>query len=361
MLSRLLTALVALATASAPSLAQTRPAGVDFQSSVNLVGQTTGEDNVRSEFVGSLDLFADIRLKAVTVHAYVEANTTPRGGGISSRIPFANMDAGSALGGDGRGRVQLSELRLAWDAGRRVVLHAGLMDLTGFLDVSRIANDENLFFLGQPFVNNPTIIFPDYTLGATAEVGIPQMPDGRLALSVSSSHGLADNPGASYGDLFRLDAPDKGVFVAGRLRWATATWAGSLGGWATTSDKSADVSRRPLPTRGLYSVLGLTSGVHSFNGRLGLASGEVGTEPFVGLTYLGTVGANALGVGIARTPGLPSFVDRQAEHAETFLRRSIREVVYLTTSVQWLSEELLPEGSASEGVWVFGFRLSAAL
>ncbi|NNF11927.1 MAG: hypothetical protein HKN72_01810 [Gemmatimonadetes bacterium] len=361
MLSRLLPALVALAMTFAPSAAQTRPAGVDFRSSVNLVGQATGEDNVRSEFVGSLDLFADLRLGTVTVHAYVEANTTPRGGGVSSRVPFANMDAGSALGSDGRGRVQISEFRLAWDAGRRVVLHAGLMDLTGFLDVSRIANDENLFFLGQPFVNNPTIIFPDYTLGATAQVGIPQMPSGHLALSVASSHGLADNPGASYGELVRLDAPDKGVFFAGRLRWAADTWAGSIGGWATTSDKSAGVSGRRLPTRGLYSVLGISSGVHSLNGRLGLASGEAGTEPFVGLTYLGTVGANALGVGIARTPGLPSFVDHQAEHVETFLRRSIRDIVYLTASVQWLSEELLPEGTASEGVWIFGFRLSAAL
>lgn len=360
MLTRLLPALLPLAMASVPSSAQTPPPGVvDFDASANLVGQATSEDNVHSEFVGSFDFFTDVRLGAVTLHAYVEANTTPRVGGVSSLIPFANMDAGSALGAEGRGRVQLSELRVAWNAGRSVVLHAGLMDLTGFLDVSRIANDENLFFLGQPFVNNPTIIFPDYTLGATAVVGIPSMPDGRLALSLASSHGLADNRSASFGELLELGAAGKGVFMAARFRWASDRWAGSLGGWTTTSEKSAGVSPRPLPTRGIYSVLGVDAGVHSLDGRIGFASGEEGTEPFVGLTYLGAIGANALGVGVARTPGLPSFLDRQTEHVEAFVRRSVRDVVYLTSSVQWLGEELLDEAVASRGVWIFGFRLSA--
>lgn len=350
---------VAFGMSTSPSAAQAQPVSLDFQTSANLVGQVTGEDDVRSELVGSLDLFTDVRLGPVTLHAYVEANTSPRTDGVSARVPFANMDAGSALGPDGDGRVQLSEFRIAWGAGRRVELHAGLMDLTGFLDVSRISNDENLFFLGQPFVNNPTIIFPDYTLGATAVVGIPEMPSGRLALSIASSHGIADNPRASYEELLDLDAPDKGVFVAARFRWATTRWAGSFGGWTTTGEKSADFEPHPLPTRGAYTVLGITTGVHSLNGRVGVAEGNAGTDAFVGLTYLGEVGANALGLGVARTPGLPSLVDRPSEHVEAFLRRSIREVVYLTSSVQWLSQELAPTGSG--GIWIFGFRLSATL
>ena len=356
--TRVLAGLV-FAASAAPLHAQTPP--VEVQASANVVGQATSEDDIRSEVVGSLDVFTNLRLGAVSVHAYVEANTTPRAAGVSSRIPFANMDAGSALGADGGGRVQLSEFRLAWDAGRWLTFHAGLMDLTGYLDVSRIANDENLFFLGQPFVNNPTIVFPDYTLGAAVVATLPQLPRGSLAVTASSSHGIADNPSTSYGDLFHLRAPGKGVFLASRLQWEADGWLGSIGGWTTDSEKSAGASPRPLPTRGLYTVLGLTAGVHWLNGRLGVASGSKGTEAFVGLTYLGTVGANALGVGVARTPGLPSFVDRQSEHAEAFLRRSIRDVVYLTSSVQWLSEELLESRSSSEGIWIFGFRLSAAL
>lgn len=295
----------------------------------------------------------------LTLHVYVESNTSPRTNAVSSRLPFANMDAGTALGADGDGRVQISELRLAWPLRERAVLHAGLMDLTGFLDVSRISNDENLFFLGQPFVNNPTIVFPDYTMAATLVLDLHGVPNGRIALAVSSSHGLADNPSVSYGELFDLDAPGKGVFTAGRFRWEAERWSGSIGGWTSTGDRIADLAPDPLPTRGLFSVLGISSGAHSLGGRVGIADGDAGTEPFFGLTYLGSIGANALGLGIARTPGLPSFLDRDAEHAEAFVRRSVKSVVYLTSSVQWLSAELLP-GTAVEGVWIFGFRLSAA-
>lgn len=353
-------AVFALTASAAPSDAQTTPA-VLFEASANLVGQATSEDDIRSEVVGSLDLFAEARLGPISILAYVEGNTSPKTNGVSQRVPFANMDAGSALGSNGDGRVQLSELRMAWPIRERVVLHAGLVDLTGFLDVSRISNDENLFFLGQPFVNNPTIIFPDYTLGTTLVVGIPQVPRGRIALAVASSHGLADNPRASYGELFDLNAPGRSAFFAGRFRWEAEGWEGSIGGWATTADRSADLAPLPLPTQGLYSVLGISSGVHSLNGRVGIAIGDEGTEPFLGLTYLGTVGANALGVGVAKAPALPSFVARDAGHAEAFVRKGIRETLYLTSSIQWLSNQLLPEGRVSGGAWIFGFRLSATL
>lgn len=337
------------------------PSPVRFEAAANLVGQATGEDEIRSEVVGSLDLFTDVRVGPISVHVYVEGNTSPRSGGVSQGVPFANMDAGTALGADGDGRIQLSELRIAWPLHPRATVHAGLMDLTGFVDVSRISNDENLFFLGQPFVNNPTIIFPDYTVGAALLLGLPQVPRGQIALTVASSHGLADNPRASYGELFDLDAPGKGTFVAGRFRWEAEGWEGSVGAWTSSADRSSDIGAAPLPTHGLYSVLGISSGVHSLNGRIGLALGDDGSEPFLGITYLGSVGANALGVGLSKTPALPSFVGRTAQHAEAFLRRSIRDLVYLTSSVQHLSPDYFPDGLVSGGIWIFGFRLSAAL
>ena len=337
------------------------PPPIAFGSSVNLVGQATSEDAIRAEIVGSLDLFTDVDLGFAALHVYVEGNTSPRGGGVSSEAPFANTDAGSALDEEGTGRVQISELRFAWPLDRRVRLHVGLMDLTGFLDVSRIANDENLFFLGQPFVNNPTILFPDYTLATTLVADIPSVPSGRIALVVSSSHGLADNPGASYGELFDLDAPGKGVFVGGRVRWQGPRWSGSIGGWASTAERTADLSARSLPAKGVFSVFAVESGVHSVDARVGLSHGTAGAEPFFGLTYLTSIGANALGVGVARTPALPSFVDRDSGHAEAFVRRSVMGVAYLTASLQWLDDRLLPQGVVDRGVWIFGFRLSATL
>lgn len=341
--------------------AQSDPDAVDVSATLNVVGQTTSEDSVRSELVASLDLFTDVRLGPVVVHLYVEGNTTPRTRAVSRRIPFANMDAGTALGSDGNGRVQLSELRLGWRVHDRAVLHAGLMDLTGFLDVSRIANDENLFFLGQPFVNNPTIVFPDYTLGTALLVGIPDVPNGQIALAAAASHGIADTPEASYSQLFDIDAPDRGAFLAGRFRWEGELWEGAVGGWTSSGRRTADLSLRPLPDVGLFSVVGASMGPHSLNARLGVATGDEGSETFLGLTYLSTIGENAVGFGAARAPALPSRVGRHGGHLEAFLRRRVAELVYVTSSIQRIEESLLPDGLVQEGIWIFGLRVSGTL
>ena len=333
---------------------------LDLRSTVTLVGQTTGADRTRSELTGSADLFADLTLGPVIVHGYVEGSTTPRQRGVSTRIPYVNMDAGTALGGDGGGRVQLSELRVAWPVGGRSVAHAGLMDLTGFLDVSRIANDENLYFLAQPFVNNPTIVFPDYTLGAVFLTRLDALPRGTLAFALSSSHGIADTPDASYGALLDVAAPGRGAFAAVRLEWEGDWWRGSLGGWGSSGERREAASTgRVLPDGGAFGVLGWTGDAQSLSGRLGVARGPSATEAFVGLTWLATLGSNAVGVGMARTPALPYLVDGSAGPVEAFVRRDLLDVVYVTTSIQWLSEALLPGDQATDGLWIFGFRLSA--
>jgi porin len=147
--------------------------------------------------VASFDLFLKASLLRGTVHLYVEGNTTPFHDGVSRRIPEANTDAGTALNRSGEGRIQVSELRLIWPIFQGSHVHLGLLDATGFLDVSQIANDENLFFLGGPFVNNPTIEFPDYALGAGLDGGLTD--NGKLCYAVilTSSNGLADNPDVS--------------------------------------------------------------------------------------------------------------------------------------------------------------------
>jgi hypothetical protein len=117
---------------------------------------------------------------------YVEGNTTPFHDGVSRRIPEANTDAGTALNRSGEGRIQVSELRLIWPIFQGSHVHLGLLDATGFLDVSQIANDENLFFLGGPFVNNPTIEFPDYALGAGLDGGLTD--NGRILPRLDKQH-----------------------------------------------------------------------------------------------------------------------------------------------------------------------------
>ena len=334
--------------------------GPRLWSTATVVGQTTRADGIRSELAASLDVFFELQAGPALFHLYVESSTTPRSGGVSSVIPFANMDAGTALDGDGSGRIQISELRAALPVRDRTTLHAGLMDLTGFLDVSRIANDERLFFLAQPFVNNPTIVFPDYTLGTVLLVGLPNLPGGELALAVSSSRGLAELPDASHATLFDLDGSDRGTFLAGRFEWEGERFHGSVGVWHSTGERLETLGRdRPLPDGGVYTVLGWSSRPSSLDLRLGQASGNGLNEPFVGITYLGEIGANALGFGLARAPALPEAVDRLGTHAEVFLRRNLTGILYLTTSAQWLSREFLPLEAAGDGAWIFGFRASA--
>ena len=190
---------VEMLLATAVALVAARVAGaqeLEVAGGATLVAQTTSDDRIRREVVGSADLFLDLHLGPATVHVYVEAGSSPSRGGVSQLLGEANTDAGTALDARRRGRLQISEAKLLLPLGKRATLTGGLLDATGYLDVSRIANDENLFFLGVPFVNNPTIEFPDYALGVVLER--PAAPSGGLGLSglLTSSYGLADNPGS---------------------------------------------------------------------------------------------------------------------------------------------------------------------
>lgn len=333
-------------------------------STVNIVGQRTSSKVARSELSASGDLFADILLGPLTFHVYVEASSTPHSGGVSSAVPMANTDAGTALRSDGSGRIQVSELRFGWTLGERSALHAGLMDLTGFLDVSRIANDENLFFLGAPFVNNPTIAFPDYALGSVLDAVSPWSPNTRVALSLSSSHGIADNPTRSYGEMLDVGQSGKGLFLAGRIRWTGRSWRGAFGAWTDSSKRGA-----PSPAEaqegnsGLFSVLGWASGVHAVSVRFGRATGSAAdARSFAGVTYLWTEGQSAVGLGVARSGQASSWPPKDVHHAEAFVRRRLLSVVYVTASMQWLSESALTadERLANGGVVIAGVRLSAS-
>jgi hypothetical protein len=238
------------------------------------------------------------------------------------------------------------------------------MDLTGFLDVSRIANDENLFYLGAPFVNNPTIAFPDYVLGVSVDARSPWSARTRIAVSASSSHGLADNPEHSYRELFDLGGSRKGLFLASRIRWAGEHWRAALGGWSDSSQKGIEGALEEEGTsRGVFTVLGWSSGVHALNLRLGAARESAsGFDSFSGLTYLWRWRQNALGLGLARSGASHPDAREDLSHVETFLRRRLFSVVFVTASLQWLSNPggVAGNGPGDKGVFITGFRLSAS-
>lgn len=348
---------VAPATAQSPS--------VSLSGGVTVVGQSTSDEDVDPEVVASLDLFAEARLGAGLLFAYVEGNTTPRAHGVSRLVGEANTDAGTALNRRRRGRVQLSELRIVWPfLGGSVTTHAGLLDATGFLDVSRIANDENLYFLGVPFVNNPTIEFPDYTLGAAVEGTHGEHRGLRYSAVVTSSHGLADNPGVSYAQLVDINEEAKGLFLGAAVRWKGTGGRASLGAWANTAEHPhLRAPGRTESSRGLFSVVGFFRGQHSLSARAGVANGSVSAaRGFLGITYLWVRRPDAVGLAAGRTyasnadPTLKDVV-----HWEGFLRRRFVGDTFLTASLQRISDSGFggAYGTVDRHLWVLGVRVSA--
>ncbi len=361
---------VEMLLATAVALVAARVAGaqeLEVAGGATLVAQTTSDDRIRREVVGSADLFLDLHLGPATVHVYVEAGSSPSRGGVSQLLGEANTDAGTALDARRRGRLQISEAKLLLPLGKRATLTGGLLDATGYLDVSRIANDENLFFLGVPFVNNPTIEFPDYALGVVLER--PAAPSGGLGLSglLTSSHGLADNPGVSYPRLLDLRETGKGVFAGAALRWRAPQGRVSLGAWTQTEGHARfDGRRSGTANFGVFGLAGRTWGAHSVSIRGGMANPDVYLAAhYAGLTYLWNRRPTALGVALGHTwasdvakDGDPSLGD--VSHIESFLRVRAVGTAFITASTQYL----INSGFDASGkvyrqkLWVPGVRLS---
>lgn len=337
---------------------------VDVSGTVTAVGQAAAADSVRDEVVSSFDVFVDVATGRGRIHAYVEGNTTPFSDGVSRRVPGSNADAGTALGAGGRGRVQLSELRLVWPVGPDLRAHVGLLDVTGVIDVSRIANDENLFFLATPFVNNPTIGFPDYTLGVALEGSLPVAAPLTVGVVATESYGIADDGCACYSSLFDFNGQRRGVFLGTALRWERSAERVSLGGWLDTADRPrVDGSGEVGRGRGVFAVVGHAVGIHTVSVRAGLADGDVAeTRAFVGLTYLLAAGPHALGLAAGRA--FPSPALEQADDVtrfEAFFRRRVLWNVFATASVQRVVNAGFDAAgtSVSPRLWIAGLRLSA--
>lgn len=327
-----------------------------------LVAQWPADDRVRPEVTGSLDVFVELPLGRGRLFTYIEGNTSPRAGGVAQRLPAANTDAGTALSGDGSGRIQLSELRVVWPVSSAGDVHLGLLDATGFLDVSRIANDENLFFLGLPFVNNPTIAFPDY---APAVAYDGALPGGALRVGavVSSSHGLADNPSASYSDLADVGAGGKGVFAGATARCVGVAYRLSAGAWHDSASRPfVDGSARTGTRHGIFTVLGWDRGRHAFSVRAGVRGGNVSNiRSFLGGTYLWSRSPGAVGLALGRSlvaASLPTASDQT--HGELFLRARLPGGAFVTASAQHLTNPAFdPSGTVLPArLWVLGVRLS---
>ncbi len=338
--------------------------GVD-QLSGNLVitGQSASQDSVKNDVSASGDL---VWLHAVgtglwTVHE--EGSTTPSGNSVSALIPEANGDAGTALDSDNQGRIQLSELyySIREDDNPERIFHLGLLDMSSFFEQSRIASDETTQFLGASFVGNPTIEFPDYSLGLVFE----SRPEawGMLRFGIASSRGLADNPKRSYSQLLSAVDGKQGVFAIGSWSWESPAWLVRAGLWANTQDHAAlDGSDPEEKNFGQYLLLGFKQGSHGLNIRFGHANERVSQAVrFVSASYQYRWGAWVTGLAAAESRVadgdlLSGLADTR--HYEWYLRHRFWKNVFLTLDAQHLDNSRFGIGSSgiSGHVNILGLR-----
>lgn len=325
--------------------------------------QSVSDSRVESEGLVSVDLVAKMPMSKGILTTYVEGNTSPRNNGVSSRIDGVNEDAGSALDRDGKGRMQLSEIHYTQQFGANS-LTVGMLDPDCRLDSSRVANDETHQFLASPFVNNPTIAFPDYTFGACMHVESGRERPG-LNLLLTSSHGLGDNPNASYSELFDIGAKGKGVFIGTELYWQSERSIWRLGLWSNTADNDyIDGSGQTDDNYGIYLSSDHAMDEYKLNVRIGAANDEVSeVRDFISLALETGVYGSVTGFAVGRagvSDNLTGNTRDESYHSEVYFRFEMNGNTEITPSVQWIKNSGLESGSTNldDELFVYSVRMS---
>ena len=325
--------------------------------------QSTNESHVNDETEASLDFIVSRKTAVGEWRAFIEAVTTPDASGVSSILPEANGDTGSALDKDNKGRVQVSELYYQHRLNTKRVVTAGLLDVSGFFEQSRIVSDETTQFLGTSFTGNVTIEFPDYTPGLVYEHTLDTGPVLRAA--ITSSNGLADNPERTYSQLFSVTDDGKGIFAIISTSWKQKNWLLRIGAWTNTSDHDAvNGSSSGLDNFGGYLLAGYKQGQHALNVRLGLANDKVSqASGFTSLGYQFKYADYVMGAGAARiflSSNEPNTALGDTEHYEIYLRYAFSKGIFLTGDVQQIYNSnfgALAE-NRNKGIPIYGLRFT---
>lgn len=270
------------------------------------------------------DLIGTLQFDSGLLTIYVEGSTETSPDSIFNQYPEINGDAGSAQDARGNSRIQVSELHYRWTLANGHLLTLGQIDPSAHLDRGRLANDENTDFLGAPFVNNPAIEFPDYTVGLMYRV---PRKDARpeFTMILSSSDGLADNPGRSYRELIDIAQDGKGAFVGLGTRWTLGPARVGVGAWFRSDDHPRlDDPDRLEQNYGAFAVYGWQSGAHGVNLRVGMARQSVSpAAAFAGAAYAADTRVGTFGIGagrIFRSQDLDPSTTGHTTHLEAFFR-----------------------------------------
>lgn len=257
----------------------------------------TGDDDASL----SGDFFVNYPTAGGNWFLYIEGSTGNDANSIFNLYPEVNGDANSVLDRNGDSHIQISELYYRFNWGDGSQLMVGHLDTSAQIDRSRISNDENTQFLGTSFVNNPTIAFPDYTLGILyRRLAVERRPE--VTLILSSSDGIADNPGRSYNELVDIADAGKGLFGSASARWFRGATEYGAGVWFRTDDHPLlDDTSQNGHKRGAYAVYGIAFGAQAVNVRAGIANDAVSqVSGFTGISYEYKQTRGTFGFGAAR-------------------------------------------------------------
>lgn len=289
-------------------------------------------DRSRGEVNASADFTLGLTHGRGRWFAYLEASTRPGPDGVTSLYPSANADAGSVVDGDGGG-AQISELHYRLGLPGEAGLALGLVDVTAWLDATSISNDETAHFVNASLVNNASIAFPDYTLGA-----VYTRPG--LVAVLAGTAGLADFDDRRYERLFDLGESGRGLFAAIEAQWSGAAMTAGLGAWLRSDDHP--VGANPMDAEsnyGVYTTWQWAGGPHAVDARAGVANGRVSAAGhFAALAYTRRTGLGLIGVGIAHTGLASDFDGPQRDDqwdGELFLKVSLADgALAITPAVQ---------------------------
>lgn len=296
-----------------------------------------GQD-VDDEGNAQLYLFGQMDMGPGTWNLEVRGGTTPHDNGVTSFYGEVNDSVGETLDSDGSGRIAATQFYYALPVANGE-LSVGLLDATGLLDANDIADDEYTQFMGTSFVNNPSIDYPSFALGANY-LGEVSSNLG-YQVFVSSSGGLEDEDDPSYSNVVDVGEDGKGVFTGGELLWQALGLNGDVGVWYN----SADHSRLDNPASddhdnyGAYASAGAPVGPGQWVAWAGIANEHVSAAAnFLGLAYAQDIGDATLGAGIARigvSDDQPEPADSIVQ-AEVYVRVHIIGNAYITPDLQYV-------------------------
>lgn len=324
--------------------------GVDW--AVTAVTQASDDSDADPDLTGSFDSVGHHRQGPGFWMAQVEGSSGRNSGRVSGQFPLANGDAATAVDEDGDGRVQLSQLNYTAET-QELAYAFGYLDPTCYLDQSNIMGDESLLFLADPFVNNLSVAYPDYTLGGGIhfhrESGV------EATFFLSGSNGLGDNDSASYSNLVDVTDSGKGVFAAAELLYGKSV-AYQLGLWINTRDfEQLDDPQDDGSAYGVYGSAEGDSDELGWNIRVGASNPDVSevssfaaaavSVPWRGRTF-------GLGVSYLRASGDLDSRSSNSMFIEALLHMDIGDNLRVTPLLQWTRNDSF----TSRDAFIVGLR-----